>query len=339
MHIHAVLRRWVSGGRAVLASLVTFLAARVRASRRRLGGFVAAATLATRHRQLVRYAPLLLAPVLAAAAVIPLMPGTPRQARPAGPPLGNLVQPPGLTRHAQQTTRGPVTLATGDVARLIPAPGGRSMVSVTPPRLTRNTAIHPFADTFKIGGDVYAVPGDALPYFGSVLDPRLFDCLLPPARRLRGTEDAAGLDLVAASRALRDPRSRVADRGETDHRLDQHVNGQRVRTGARPVSRSGPRRAQPGEQDLARPIARRAGPATPDRGAVDAGLLMQVGGVAVQTAAVGRVAEGAQVAGVSTAGCGSPEGCSRDMVAAGAAAVLVQVVGQPVNRASAAAGR
>src|SRR6266536_143751 len=175
MHIHAVLRRWVSGGRAVLASLVTFLAARVRASRRRLGGFVAAATLATRHRQLVRYAPLLLAPVLAAAAVIPLMPGTPRQARPAGPPLGNLVQPPGLTRHAQQTTRGPVTLATGDVARLIPAPGGRSMVSVTPPRLTRNTAIHPFADTFKIGGDVYAVPGDALPYFGSVLDPRLFD--------------------------------------------------------------------------------------------------------------------------------------------------------------------
>ena len=68
-----------------------------------------------------------------------------------------------------------MTLVTGDAVRLTPAPGGRSVVSVTPSKPSRGFHVSSFTDTFKIGGDVYAVPGEALPFLGSVLDPRLFD--------------------------------------------------------------------------------------------------------------------------------------------------------------------
>ena len=34
---------------------------------------------------------------------------------------------------------------------------------------------NPFAYTFQVGGDVYSIPGAALPYVGKQLDPRFFD--------------------------------------------------------------------------------------------------------------------------------------------------------------------
>jgi hypothetical protein len=107
-------------------------------------------------------------------------PGTPR----GGLTLSGTGAPARLTGQGQSGLPGPlaqrpVTLLTGDMVRLTPVPGGRSVVSVTPPKPGRGAAADTFAstfaDTFEIGGDVYAVPGDALPYLGSRLDPRLFD--------------------------------------------------------------------------------------------------------------------------------------------------------------------
>ncbi|HEY1916170.1 MAG TPA: hypothetical protein VGH27_11415 [Streptosporangiaceae bacterium] len=79
---------------------------------------------------------------------------------------------PGATAAQQQPTQ--LTLLTGDQVRLGEA-AGRPTVSVRPQptghgRLSTNAAL-----TFDVGGDIYAIPADALPYLGSVLDPRLFD--------------------------------------------------------------------------------------------------------------------------------------------------------------------
>jgi hypothetical protein len=65
-------------------------------------------------------------------------------------------------------------LVTGDQVRLGEA-AGRPTVSVRPglaghDKLTTNAVF-----TFDVRGDIYAIPADALPYLGSVLDPRLFD--------------------------------------------------------------------------------------------------------------------------------------------------------------------
>ena len=78
---------------------------------------------------------------------------------------------PGATAAGQPTQ---LTLLTGDQVRLGEA-AGRPTVSVRPQpaghgRLSTNAAL-----TFDVGGDIYAIPADVLPYLGSVLDPRLFD--------------------------------------------------------------------------------------------------------------------------------------------------------------------
>ena len=73
--------------------------------------------------------------------------------------------------------------------------------------------------------------------------------------------------------------------------------------------------------------------------AVGAGLLVQAGRVTGQAAVLGGLAEAGQVGRVSVAGCGGPEGCRRDQLAAGTAAVLVEVVGQLPGRPVAGAGR
>ncbi len=109
-------------------------------------------------------------------------------------------QPARLTARSQalpaaavsQPGPAPVTLATGQQVRLVPAPGGRSAVQVTRPGPGTGgppggaAAGHPAAtpalvqaaapvESFQVGGDTYAVPAYALPYLGAQLDPRLFD--------------------------------------------------------------------------------------------------------------------------------------------------------------------
>jgi hypothetical protein len=80
---------------------------------------------------------------------------------------GVAAEPPGAT--AAQ-----VTLVTGDQVRLGGA-DGYPTVSVRPGVMGRGRLSTNLALTFDVGGDIYAIPADALPYLGSVLDPRLFD--------------------------------------------------------------------------------------------------------------------------------------------------------------------
>jgi hypothetical protein len=72
-----------------------------------------------------------------------------------------LTPPTGATA---TTTSLTVPLVTGGQAQIVGSADGQPSVSV------RSEAA-----TFDVGGDVYAVPSDALPYFGTLLDPRLFD--------------------------------------------------------------------------------------------------------------------------------------------------------------------
>jgi hypothetical protein len=62
------------------------------------------------------------------------------------------------------------------------------------------------------------------------------------------------------------------------------------------------------------------------------GVLAKAGGGTEQAAVFGGCREGRQAGGGGEAGCGIPEAGRGDAGAAGAAAVLVQVVGEPVGR-------
>lgn len=92
-------------------------------------------------------------------------------ARPGAQASGAAAQP-AAQLNAQ---RKPVTLVTGNAVRLAAGPGMRSVVGVTPSRPTRRSAAGMVEHTFTIGGDVYSVPGYALPFLSNLLDPRLFD--------------------------------------------------------------------------------------------------------------------------------------------------------------------
>jgi len=65
-----------------------------------------------------------------------------------------------------------VALVTGDVVRLDTA-GGQPHATLVPPAGGRLTS--PDFTQFSLGGDLYVIPDEAVPYLGSVLDPRLFD--------------------------------------------------------------------------------------------------------------------------------------------------------------------
>jgi hypothetical protein len=67
-----------------------------------------------------------------------------------------------------------VTLITGDKARLVTAPDGQQSVSVAGHAGTGKPDSSLFVP-FSYGGDEYLFPASAVPYLGSVLDPRLFD--------------------------------------------------------------------------------------------------------------------------------------------------------------------
>ncbi|GHA44980.1 hypothetical protein GCM10010329_79640 [Streptomyces spiroverticillatus] len=69
------------------------------------------------------------------------------------------------------------------------------------------------------------------------------------------------------------------------------------------------------------------------RVAVGGGVFVELGRVAVQAAGLGSVSERAQVGGVGVGGGRGPEVDGRDHVGAMVAAVLLKVVGQPVQRA------
>lgn len=132
--------------------------------------------LVSRRRR--RYALIALTAAAAAAVLIAaLLPGasssrhTVRRAQPGTQGAGAVVQ-----QAAQVSAqRKPVRLVTGNAVRIAAGPGARSVVSVTPPRPTRRSAAGMVAHTFTIGGDVYSVPGYALPFLGTLLDARLFD--------------------------------------------------------------------------------------------------------------------------------------------------------------------
>src|SRR6266487_4328289 len=71
---------------------------------------------------------------------------------------------------AASTTTRVITLVTGDRVVVRTAANGRQAVAVQP-RLPQH---HSF-DTVRIGGDLYVIPADAVPYLGRSLDLALFD--------------------------------------------------------------------------------------------------------------------------------------------------------------------
>lgn len=71
------------------------------------------------------------------------------------------------------TAARPITLATGDTVRVESVPGGRTVV--TPQPASSLSKADPAMAVFTVGGDTYAVPSKAVPYFGRQLDPSLFD--------------------------------------------------------------------------------------------------------------------------------------------------------------------
>lgn len=78
--------------------------------------------------------------------------------------------PPAVTLTAAHAA---VPLITGGQAQLTQS-GGQPGVSIRPAVLDGKITSNATA-TMDVGGDVYAVPSAALPYFGTRLDPRLFD--------------------------------------------------------------------------------------------------------------------------------------------------------------------
>jgi hypothetical protein len=124
-----------------------------------------------------RYALIALTAAAAVAVIAALLPDASssrhpsRHTQPRTQAAGAAVQPVAQV----SARRKPVTLVTGNAVRLATGPGVRSVVSVTPPRPTRRFAASMVAHTFIIGGDVYSVPGYALPFLGNLLDARLFD--------------------------------------------------------------------------------------------------------------------------------------------------------------------
>jgi hypothetical protein len=80
----------------------------------------------------------------------------------------------GATVQTATTTSLTVPLVTGGQAQIVGSADGQPSVSVKP-AVVDGKITNSAAATFDVGGDVYAVPGDALPYFGTLLDPRLFD--------------------------------------------------------------------------------------------------------------------------------------------------------------------
>lgn len=124
-------------------------------------------------RPWTRLVPPVLGIAIAAAVTIPLVGGGGHPARRLNPVLARLPHAP-VTSAAGPMTK-PVTLVTGEQARFIPGPGGRSVVSVTPAKKSPGRLAFTPTDTFDVGGDVYAVPLTAAPYLGTLLDPHLFD--------------------------------------------------------------------------------------------------------------------------------------------------------------------
>lgn len=74
---------------------------------------------------------------------------------------------------ALTAANAPVPLITGGQAQITQA-GGQPSVSVKPAIVDGKPASSA-ATTFNVGGDTYAIPGNAMPYLGTLLDPRLFD--------------------------------------------------------------------------------------------------------------------------------------------------------------------
>lgn len=124
------------------------------------------------HKYLTpRWALLALIPAAATALVVALLPGSHHRARaqapgirPAVPAAATATTPAAAAKHVE------LTLVTGNRVELSDR-GGRAVVTPEPTRDVRAS----FAYTFQVGGDVYSIPGAALPYVGSRLDPRFFD--------------------------------------------------------------------------------------------------------------------------------------------------------------------
>lgn len=102
--------------------------------------------------------------------------GSPKSASPAAGAPGIVGPAAGLDRAAaaaagQLPPETTVTLITGDKARLTTTPGGGQTVA---PVLTSGKGTADFTE-FTLRGDEYLIPDEAVPYLGTLLDPRLFD--------------------------------------------------------------------------------------------------------------------------------------------------------------------
>jgi hypothetical protein len=121
--------------------------------------------------RMFRYAALLLSAGLLAACGSPALPSS-------APPSGAAPRQAGARTTTVATldaVRGTVPVVTGGEARIVPGRGGQPTVSLRP-SVTRSGQLTSSATaTFDVGGDLYAIPGNALPYLGTLFDPALFD--------------------------------------------------------------------------------------------------------------------------------------------------------------------
>lgn len=85
----------------------------------------------------------------------------------------------GVTRSATRATldavRHTVPMVTGGEAEIVPGRGGQPTVSLRPSVTPDGHVTSSATATFDVGGDLYAIPGNALPYLGTLFDPALFD--------------------------------------------------------------------------------------------------------------------------------------------------------------------
>jgi hypothetical protein len=107
---------------------------------------------------------------LLAACSGPSQHGAARRGTTAGTAAG---QAAAASAAALTAANAPVPLITGGQAQITQA-GGQPSVSVKPAIVDGKPASSA-ATTFNVGGDTYAIPGNAMPYLGTLLDPRLFD--------------------------------------------------------------------------------------------------------------------------------------------------------------------
>jgi hypothetical protein len=102
-----------------------------------------------------------------------------RSAGPSASSVPGLAGPGGAPASAsasQMPAVATVTLVTGDQVRLDTGPDGQQSVTLADPAAQNGSATSPpLFIQFNWQGDEYMVPSTAVPYLGSLLDPRLFD--------------------------------------------------------------------------------------------------------------------------------------------------------------------